>query len=208
MRIYVRQTTRLDVDRDIISWMDGEVGFALIPSKEGILAPVGFGGALVLDTSDRKKATATFTKLDTFAKQNKIKIANSKIGDVEVTHWQLPSLGQNIIGRGWLDNNTVFVTVGQPMTQLMANRPQKTLDKSDNFQSVTQSLPRDSGYFYVNMEEVNRLLFSYPDVAKSEFNTPEVKAVMNSIRGIGIANAQTDSSTLTSEFLLALKPKK
>lgn len=90
----------------------------------------------------------------------------------------------------------------------MANRPKKTLDKSDNFQSVTKSLPRDTGYFYVNMEEVNRLLFSYPDVAKSEFNTPEVKAILNSIKGIGMVNVQTDSSTLTSEFLLALKPKK
>lgn len=209
MRIYVRQTTRLDLDRDIISWMDGEVGFALIPSKEGILEPIGFGGALVFDTSDRKKATATFAKLDAFAKQNKIEIANSKIGDVNITNWQIPSVGKNFIGRGWLDDNTVFVTVGQPITQVMANRPQKTLDKSDNFQSVTQSLPQDSGYFYVNMEEVNRLIFSYPDVANnSEFNTPEVKAILNSIQGIGIANAQTDSSTLTSEFLLALKPRK
>ncbi|ABW26273.1 DUF3352 domain-containing protein [Acaryochloris marina] len=209
IRIYVRQTTRLDLDRDIISWMDGEVGFALIPSKEGILEPVGFGGALVFDTSDRKKATATFAKLDTFAKQNNIKISNSKIGDVKVTHWQVPPLGQNVIGRGWLDDNTMFVTVGQPIAQVMANRPKKTLDKSDIFQSVTQSLPQDSGYFYVNMEEVNQLLFSYPDVANnSEFNTPEVKAILNSIRGIGMANAQTDSSTLTSEFLLALKSKK
>lgn len=209
MRIYVRQTTRLDLDRDIISWMDGEVGFALIPSKEGILEPVGFGGALVFDTSDRKKATATFAKLDAFVKQNKIEIANSKIGDVNITNWQIPSVGKNFIGRGWLDDNTVFVTVGQPITQIMANRPQKALDKSDNFQSVTQSLPQDSGYFYVNMEEVNRLIFSYPDVANnSEFNTPEVKAILNSIQGIGMANAQTDSSTLISEFLLALKPRK
>lgn len=208
MRIYVRQTTRLDVDRDIISWMDGEVGFALIPSKEGILEPVGFGGTLVFDTSDRKKATATFAKLDTFAKQNKIEVTNSKIGDVTVTHWQIPSVGKNIIGRGWLDDNTMFITVGQPITQVMANRPQKTLDQSDNFQSVTKSLPQDSGYFYVNMEKANRLLFSYPEVANnSEFNTPEVKAILNSIQGIGMANAQTDSSTLTSEFLLVLKPK-
>ncbi|WP_249369378.1 DUF3352 domain-containing protein [Acaryochloris marina] len=158
-------------------------------------------------TCDRKKATATFAKLDTFAKQNKIEITNSKIGKVKVTHWHIPSVGKNIIGRGWLDDNTMFITVGQPITQVMANRPQKTLDKSDNFQSVTQSLPRDTGYFYVNMEEANRLLFSYPDVAKSEFNTPEVKAILNSIKGIGMVNVQTDSSTLTSEFLLALKPK-
>lgn len=36
MRIYVRQTTRLDLERDIFSWMDGEVGFALIPSNTNL----------------------------------------------------------------------------------------------------------------------------------------------------------------------------
>lgn len=59
------------------------------------------------------------------------------------------------------------------------------------------------------MEEANRLLFSYPEVVNnSEFNTLEIKAILSSIQGIGMANAQTDSSTLTSEFLLALQPKK
>lgn len=125
-----------------------------------------------------------------------------------MTHWQFPPLGQNMIGRGWLDDNTVFVTVGQPITQLMANRPQKTLDQSDKFQSVTKSLPQNSGYFYVNKEEVNRLLFRYPDMANSEFSTPEVEAVLGSMQGICMTNVQTDSSTLISEFLLARKSKK
>nr|WP_299489483.1 DUF3352 domain-containing protein [Acaryochloris sp. IP29b_bin.137] len=51
------------------------------------------GVSLVDRKCDRKKATATFAKLDTFAQQNKIKVSNSKIGDVQVTHWQVPPLG-------------------------------------------------------------------------------------------------------------------
>jgi len=39
-----------------------EFAIAAIPSKQG-LAAIGFGGALVFDTSDRKTAEATFDKM-------------------------------------------------------------------------------------------------------------------------------------------------
>ncbi|NJK40297.1 MAG: DUF3352 domain-containing protein, partial [Acaryochloridaceae cyanobacterium SU_2_1] len=58
-RQQIRQATQLDLDKDIISWMDGEMAIALIPSKEGILAPIGVGGTLIFKTSNRKTAEAT-----------------------------------------------------------------------------------------------------------------------------------------------------
>jgi len=50
--------------------MDGEFAIAAIPSKQGFLAAIGFCGALVFDTSDRKTAEATFDKIDAIAKSN------------------------------------------------------------------------------------------------------------------------------------------
>ena len=47
------KTYNIDLDRDIFGWMDGEFAFAAIPSNQGFLAKVGFGGALVFDTNDR-----------------------------------------------------------------------------------------------------------------------------------------------------------
>lgn len=44
-------TLNIDLDKDIFGWMDGEFGFAAIESNQGLLAAVGFGGALVIDTS-------------------------------------------------------------------------------------------------------------------------------------------------------------
>ncbi len=48
------QNYNLDLDKDIFGWMDGEFAFAAIASKEGLLAPIGFGGALVIDIALRR----------------------------------------------------------------------------------------------------------------------------------------------------------
>jgi len=68
--------------------MDGEFAIAAIPSKQGLLAAIGFGGALVFDTSDRKTAEATFDKIDAIAKSNFITVGRNVQGKA-VTEWQI-----------------------------------------------------------------------------------------------------------------------
>ena len=50
------RTVNIDLDKDIFGWMNGEFAFAAIESNQGLLAAVGFGGALVIDTSDPEGA--------------------------------------------------------------------------------------------------------------------------------------------------------
>jgi hypothetical protein len=100
------KTVNIDLDKDIFSWMDGEFAFAAIPSNQGLLAPVGFGGALVFDTSDRATTEATFNKLDAIAKSNFISVGQRNVGGKAVTEWQTPLQGA-LLGHGWLDEDTV-----------------------------------------------------------------------------------------------------
>ncbi|NJM64589.1 MAG: DUF3352 domain-containing protein [Acaryochloris sp. RU_4_1] len=208
VREQVRQATQLDLDKDIIGWMDGEVGLALIPGNEGLLQSVGFGGTLVFKTSDRTKAEATFAKFDDLAKQSNIPVNKSKIGNVEVTQWQFPPTKEILAGHGWLDKETVFVAIGNPIIKTMATKPDKPLDQSEAFKSITKSLPQsNSGYFYVNMDEANKLILNNPAIQSSGFLDPESEAILKSIRGLGMASTQQDKSTYTGDILLALKPK-
>lgn len=207
VRQQIRQNTQLDLDKDIIGWMDKEVGLALIPGDQGILKPVGFGGTLVFKTSDRAKAEATFAKLDDLVKQSNVPVNKNKIGNVDVTQWQFPPTKETLAGYGWIDNETVFFAIGDPIIKVMA-KPDKTLDQSETFKSVTRTLPQsNSGYFFVNMEEANKVILSNQALASNGLITPEVEAVLKSIRGIGVASTQMDKSTYTGDVLLALKPK-
>ncbi len=192
----------IDLDKDIFGWMNGEFALAAIPSNQGVLASFGFGGALVFDTSDRQTAEATFTKLDTLAKTQRINIASRNIGGKNVTEWQIPQQG-TLLAHGWLDQDTVFVAVGGPVAEAIANRKSESLDKSEAFKAVTGSLQKpNSGYFYLDMDKTKTLPV-INSVISSQANT-----ILSSIRGFGITATSPDKSTSELEMLLALKPAK
>ncbi|MFN6513065.1 MAG: DUF3352 domain-containing protein [Nostoc sp. CreGUA01] len=192
----------IDLDKDIFGWMNGEFALAAIPSNQGVLASFGFGGALVFDTSDRQTAEATLTKLDTLAKTQRINIANRNIGGKNVTEWQIPQQGA-LLAHGWLDQDTVFVAVGGPIAEAIANRKSESLDKSEAFKAVTGSLQKpNSGYFYLDMDKTKTLPV-INSLISSQTNT-----ILSSIRGFGITATSPDKSTSELEMLLALKPAK
>ena len=192
----------IDLDKDIFSWMNGEFAFGAIPSNQGVLATVGFGGALVFDTSDRKTAEATLTKLDTLAKNQQINIANRNIGGKDVTEWQIPRQGA-LLAHGWLDQDTVFVALGGPIADAVADRKNLSLDNGDVFKAVTGSLQRpNGGYLYLDMDKTKTV----PLINSFVSSNADTITILNSIRGIGFTAISPDKSTSELEMLLALKP--
>ncbi|MFM7363754.1 MAG: DUF3352 domain-containing protein [Cuspidothrix sp.] len=197
------KTLQIDLDQDIFSWMTGEFGIGAIQSNQGLLANVGFGGALVLDTSDRKTAEATFTKLDNFARQS-FNVANKNIGGKNVTEWQIPQQGA-LISHGWLDNDTAFLAIGGPIAETLANRKGQALDQTDNFKKVTGSLQTpNAGYFYLDMEKTTTIIQRLS--TQSQPLPPDATAILNSIRGLGVTFHSPNKSMTQMEMLFALKP--
>jgi hypothetical protein len=206
VRQQLQQATQLDLDRDLFGWMDGEFAFALIPSQEGLLAELGFGGAVLLETSDRNTAEKTYGKLDTFATKNLLQLSERKIESTQVTEWQIPVQG-TLISHGWLNQNTTFLALGGPMADILASKPAKTLDNSKTFQAATASLPKqNSGYFYVNMEQAAGTLFRNPLIASSPWLTPETRAILESMRAVGATTSQLNETTLQTDIVMALQP--
>ncbi|MEH2390388.1 MAG: DUF3352 domain-containing protein [Nostoc sp.] len=192
----------IDLDKDIFGWMNGEFAFGAIPSNQGVLATVGFGGALVFDTSDRKTAEATLTKLDTLAKNQQINVANRNIGGKDVTEWQIPRQGA-LLAHGWLDQDTVFVALGGPIADAVADRKNPSIDNGDVFKAVTGSLQRpNGGYFYLDMDKTKTV----PLINSFISSNADTITILNSIRGIGFTAISPDKSTSELEMLLALKP--
>ncbi|MEH2198970.1 DUF3352 domain-containing protein [Nostoc sp.] len=197
------KVVNIDLDKDIFGWMNGEFAFGAIPSNQGVLASVGFGGALVFDTSDRKTAEATFTKLDTLAKAQQINVANRMIGGKDVTEWQIPKQGA-LLAHGWLDRDTVFVALGGPVADVISDRKNSSLDNSDAFKAVTGSLQKpNGGYFYLDIDKTKTV----PSINSLVSSDPNTITILNSIRGLGFTANSPDKSTSELEMLLALKPK-
>ena len=197
---------QLDVDKDIFGWMNGEFGLGAIQSNQGLLANVGFGGALVLNTSDRKTAEATFTKLDNFAKQQSLNVAQKSIGGKNVTEWQIPQQGA-LIAHGWLNDNTAFLAIGGPVADTLVDRKGAALDQSDSFKTITGSLQKpNGGYFYLDMDKTKTIIERLS--TQSQPLPPDAIAILTSIRGIGVTVNSPSKSMTQMELLLSLKPSK
>ncbi|HLP89000.1 MAG TPA: DUF3352 domain-containing protein [Nostocaceae cyanobacterium] len=198
------QTVNIDLDKDVFGWMDGEFALGAVESNQGLLATAGFGGALVFDTSDRKTAEATFAKLDKLAQEQGSLVAKRNVGGKDITEWQIPQ-GGAIVAHGWLDQDTVFMAMGGPIGDALANR-KTSLDSSDTFKAVTGSLQKpNAGYFYLDMNRTATLINRF--AAASQPITPEADAVLKSIRGVAVTVNSPDKSTSQLEMLLALNPK-
>lgn len=199
------QSAKIDLDKDIFGWMDGEFALALIPGDQGVLANTGFGGALVFDTSDRKTAQGTLDKINNIAKnQLPITIGKGKVGDKDVTQWEVPGQGA-VVTQGWLDNDTVFMAIGDSVAQTIATPKDKSLKNSDNFQKIAGSLQEpNSGYFYLNMDQSMNVYNRFAPLLPI---TEELRTVLTSVRGLGMTANNPDKTTSQLEFLLALKQK-
>jgi Protein of unknown function (DUF3352) len=204
----------LDVDKDIFGWMDGEYGFGVI-SLQDVPLESAIGLKIVIQTSNTEAAKSTFAKFNTLAQGNGMAVSQKKIADRAITEWKYP--GQEfVLGHGWLDANSVFVTFGNGKTlPAIAATSNPNLAQSENFQTITKSLPKpNSGYGYFNFEQIltlvnsaasqNFINSSVPKENITEFN--QAIAVLNSVRGIAMTTAEVDKSTQRSEMLIALKP--
>ncbi len=206
IRQQLQRAAQLDLDRDILGWMDGEFAFGLIPSKEGLLADVGFGGALLLETSDRNTAENTFSKLDSLATKNFLQLKERDIDSTKVTEWQIPVQG-TLVSHGWLDQDTTFMALGGPMADILASKPEKTLSSSKLFQEATSTLPKkNSGYFYLNMQQASGVLLTNPLIVQSGQITPETRAILQSIKAVGATTSQLNDSTLRTDVIMTLQP--
>ncbi|MBD2021573.1 DUF3352 domain-containing protein [Leptolyngbya sp. FACHB-36] len=206
MRQYAKYFN-LDLDKDVFAWMGGEFALSLVTADQGMLAQLGFGGILVFDTTDRATTEATLAKLDTLAKNNTLTVAQRDVQGKQVTEWKLPDGA--LLGHGWLDQDTVFVAIGEPLVNAMAAKPAPALDGSDTFKTVTATLPKqNAGYFFLDMDKLMGVMNRTMLASQPNSMTPETKAILDSIRGIGGTSVQSDKSTAQVELLLALKPAK
>jgi hypothetical protein len=195
----------IDLDKDVFGWMDQEFAFGAMPSNQGLSASLGFGGALVFQTSDRQTAAATLSKLDNLAKTQQLSISKRNIGGKDVTEWQIPRQGA-LLSHGWLDQNTVFLALGGSVAEAIASTNTAKLDSSDNFKAVTGSLQTpNAGYFYIDVDKTASLVNRF--VAQRQPLPSEANTVLSSIRGLGVTVTSPNKSTSQLEMLLALKPK-
>ncbi|WP_040483594.1 DUF3352 domain-containing protein [Lyngbya aestuarii] len=200
----------LDADQDVFGWMDGEFALGLIANDEGVLAPLGLGGVLMLETSDRPAAERMLTQLDTVVSGSNppVNVEQRAIAGVEVTEWKDPQQG-TLFGHGWLQSNLVFIAFGGPVVEAITSEPQLPITANPRYQNVTELLPQaNHSYVYLDVEELVTWATGYLIAAPAIAVQPNALALINSVQGLGISATRLDQETARVEMILTLKPKR
>ncbi|MGB3236700.1 MAG: DUF3352 domain-containing protein [Geitlerinemataceae cyanobacterium] len=201
------QQVQLEADR-VFGWMDGEFSLGLIPSQDGILAQTGFGGALVLETSDRAAAAATLKQLNEVVRTRlplPLAVNETEFQGMTISEWSIPQLAPGaLVSYGWLDDRSLLIALGGPLVQTMVPQPTTNLEKSETFQDTVASLPKSNlGYVYVNIEQALSILNRLPPEATPI--SPEANILIQSIRSVGVTATPPKDNTSTVEISVPLK---
>lgn len=197
----------LDADQDVLGWMDGDFAMGAISSDEGILAPFGLGGVLLLETSDRASAERMLAQLDaTIANsQPPVNIEQRQIEEIEVTEWIDPQQGA-LFGHGWLTNELLFIAFGEPVVEIMTKSPPAPLPESPQFQTITGSLPQPNlSYMYLDIEQLISWATGYLLAAPAAALQPNVLTLLTSVEGVGVSVVYSEPLTTEVEMLWVLK---
>jgi len=205
IRDSVRTSTGLDLDKDLINWMDGEYLFSFFPSKGGFLnlfsPSLTLGATVIIQTSDRPAATTALKKLEARAKATSGKdlaIVTRSIKGQPVTSWESKYLTRvdSILTYGWVDDNTLIVTTGMEPMATLNPKPYLPLHTNYTFQTATAGFPMpNEGYFYVNMGA--SLLLAYnmlqPYISEPAYApiVAEVQRILGTIRSVSSSNVAT-----------------
>ncbi|WP_434684369.1 DUF3352 domain-containing protein [Pseudanabaena minima] len=212
IRKAVKDSTKLDLDQDILKWMNGEFAIAAIPNNQGILANPGFGFVALAQASDQNAAKTALDKIDKVAQTNSggllpkgVDLKPKQIGDKSVITWAIGNT--NVATRGTLDNNFVFWSMGD-LANTFVPTPANNLPQSSSFKILTTDIPKSNGgYFYLNMTTAlslaDRLL---PPEVKSNPSFTEIRSVLDAINGIAVTSTNVDAKTTRLDFLFTLKP--
>ncbi|MEO1428304.1 MAG: DUF3352 domain-containing protein [Cyanobacteria bacterium J06633_8] len=215
LRGLIRSNTGLDLDRDIISWMDGEFAFFMYPTKGGFFHAIDpnlkMGIGLAVQTSNRSAAENTLNKLgDLIASVSKgeVEVVQKSIKNQAVTSWDAEGdSAKSLLAYSWVDDNTLILTTGYGAIADLVPQPYVALPSAYNFNTATISLPSpNSGYFYMNMGSL--LSWIYGFVPQEYSNNLYFNMFKQAIGSVYSVSATTSSHVdrEQADFLIVLAP--
>jgi hypothetical protein len=198
----IQSTTGLDLDQDLISWMNGEFCLALLPVGGQSNSKPFQGIAFMVKASDRTAAETALKRLDTtMSDRYRFRISEDNTGNQPTVKWVSPFAALTVT-RGWLDDDIAFLTVGAPGGNPIAPKPNSPLTQNETFQQATATdLKANNGQFFLNLNRFTDPNSSLP-LPKLP---PAVDSFTKAIRAIGVTAAIRDATSSRFDIQVLLK---
>ncbi|NUN64786.1 DUF3352 domain-containing protein [Pseudanabaena biceps] len=219
----------IDIEKDFISWIDGEYALVGFPSPTSPFAQFGgdFTMGLLLRTSKPDAANLALEKLTKYLQKQDLQVKKRQVGVIPLTSLEfadntVAGKTQSVFAYGWRDRQTLLLTFGAATAAEFIPIPKEPLSKSAMFREIIADMPQPNfGYFYLNAKaiaEKGAMLFLtfMPDLIPSETPSnqknhesaelpPEIQRVIDKLGGLVFVYSET-SDRFQADFAIELKP--
>ncbi len=220
----------LDIEKDIISWIDSEYAVVLFPSD---LSPFKENGGIdftmgaLIRTSKPEAANAALAKLTKFfgnLDKEFLQVKKRQVGTTVLTSFEFPDQRvsgktQSIFAYGWRDRQTLMLTLGANTASAFVPIPKPALAESEMFRDAIADMPQPNfGYFYLNMNAIANQAakfyifsqsFSYPADEPKPPSKPEIpKMLQETIDRLGgaVFVYSETRDRFQADFFLGMNP--
>ncbi len=219
----------LDIEKDIISWIDGEYAVVAFPSDRSPFQEIGvdFTVGALIRTSKPEAANAALAKLTKyFGNLDKefLQVKKRQVGATVLTSFEFPDprvsgKTQSIFAYGWRDRQTLMLTLGANTASAFVPIPKPALAESEMFRDAIADMPQPNfGYFYLNVNAIAKQVakfyifsqgFASPDDETKPASKPEVPEMLQKaidrLGGAVFVYSET-SDRFQSDFFLGMNP--
>lgn len=214
-REFVRTSTGLDFDKEIIGWLDNNYSIFTFPTKGGIFntffpnANIGLG--FVAETKQPEIAKNTLKKLEellTGMSGGAFKVQQQTLNGQPITSWEIDK-NQSLFAYSWVEPQTIMMSTGKSAIADLVPFPRQPLTTAYNFNTATNSLPNpNNGYFYLNMGSTMSWIYGF---IPQEYQNNEFarigKEVIGSIYSLSASSSQIPNGE-QFDMLMVLAPNR
>jgi hypothetical protein len=202
--ILANKWLNLDLAQDTWSWLDGEFALGLSTTTNNSFLNSGLIGSFIMETSSHQQAELALEKIEKVTKfMPFLQVTEQNIQGIKVKEWQIYQ--SPLISYGWLNQDYLMMSIGTNFKSINNINYQSSLLNNDNFKLTIQSLPKDNyGYFFMDVEKALTIAPNFK-VELSELFSPEVNAMLASVKAIAITNSLVNPSTSQLDMNISLQ---
>ena len=207
LRQGVKSSVGLDLEQDLLNWMQGEFALALIPAPQRsspTLPTSPTSLVFMVQSNDRRGAEKTLKQLDELmASKYTFKVEAGNVGGQPVVNWSLPTGGVSVT-HGWLDGDVAFLSLnlGASAVPSFLPKPASSLAESEAFRQTTKTtLAQNNGHFFMDVDRALSLNNFFPLLQLPPVN----RTVLEATKSIGVTSAVTSDRTTRYDIFVALQ---
>ncbi len=204
LRQGIKSSVNLDLEQDLLNWMQGEFSLALIPSPQKSAPNSPTSLVFMVQSNDRRTAEKTLKQLDdVMASKYTFKVEEGRIEGQSVVNWSLPT-GDVSVTHGWLDGDVAFLSLnlGTSATPSFLPKPAHPLSESEAFKKTAKTtLEPSNGHFFMDVDRALSLNNFFPLLQLPPMN----RTVLEATQSIGVTSAVTSDRTTRYDIFVALQ---